>query len=158
MHNRIKKTLFYVVIILLAGSCAKDEGPQYFVDGSIQPYFNRFMEEAAQRNLNIDLDSMMISGDIRVINAQNVIGQCGHTDTEPSVVIVDKFYWDASSDLEREFVIFHELGHCALFKGHNDISDTQGNCVSIMTSGTSSCIINYTAATREALLDELFTL
>jgi len=158
MNSWIRKSTLFAVLILLLASCAKDEGPQYFVDGSIRPYFERFMDEAALRNLNIDLDSMMISGDIRVINSQNVIGQCGHTESEPSVVIVDKFYWDAADDLEREFVIFHELGHCALFKGHNDISDAQGNCVSIMTSGTSSCIINYTPATRKALLDELFTL
>lgn len=158
MHSWINKSALFAVLILLLGACAKDDGPQFFVDSSIKPYFDRFEEEAALRNLNINLDSMMISGDIRVINSQNVIGQCGHTESEPSVVIVDKFYWDAADDLEREFVIFHELGHCALFKGHNDISDGQGNCVSIMTSGTGSCKINYNTSTRKALLDQLFTL
>lgn len=155
--NTLKATIF-AAIILTIGACAKDDGPQYFVDGSIKPYFDRFEEEAALRNFDIDLDSMMISGDIRLITSQNVIGQCGHTESEPSVVIVDKFYWDSASDLEREFVVFHELGHCALFKGHNDITDNQGNCVSIMTSGTGACNINYNSATREDLLDELFTL
>jgi hypothetical protein len=157
MNNQIGRITLFAVLILLLGSCAKDDGPQFFVDSSLKPYFERFEDEAALRNLHLNLDSMMISGDIRVINSQNVIGQCGHTEAEPSVVIVDKFYWDAASDLEREFVIFHELGHCALFKGHNDITDGQGNCVSIMTSGTGTCIINYNAGTRKALLDELFT-
>ncbi len=158
MNNWISKSAFLALVVLLLGACAKDDGPQFFVDSSIRPYFERFEEEAALRNLNLNLDSMMISGDIRVITSQDVIGQCGHTENEPSVVIVDKFYWDAASDLEREFVIFHELGHCALSRGHTDVSDGQGNCVSIMTSGTGSCSINYSAATRDKLLDELFTL
>lgn len=153
---RIPELTLLVTVLLVLNGCAKDEGPQYFVDSSIRPYFERFEYEADLRNMRIDLDSMMISGDIRVINSSNVIGQCGHTESEPSVVIVDKFYWDSASDLEREFVVFHELGHCALFKGHDDTTDGSGYCASIMTSGTGACVINYTLATREKLLDELF--
>jgi len=48
------------------------------------------------------------------------------------------------------------LGHCVLNREHLDDADNQGNCVSIMTSGTGSCHINYTIATRKNLLDELF--
>ncbi len=153
---RIPELAAFLTLLLIFSGCAKDDGPQYFVDSSIRPYFERFEYEANLRNIRIDLDSMMISGDIRVINASNVIGQCGHTEAEPSVVIVDKFYWDSANDLEREFVVFHELGHCALFLGHNDNVDGSGYCASIMTSGTGACVINYTLATREKLLDELF--
>ena len=143
--------------LLINGSCVKDEEPQYLIDVPLLEYFDRFAAEAAIRNVVIDYKEMMISGDIRVISTPNVIGQCGHTEEEPNVVIVDKFYWDDADELEREFLVFHELGHCALKRGHIDDSDIQGNCVSMMTSGTGLCNINYTTATREDLLDELFT-
>jgi hypothetical protein len=142
--------------ILVIGSCVTDEEPQFLIDEPLQEYFDRFAVEAGLRNVVIDYEEMMISGDIRVITSPNVIGQCGHTEEEPNIVIVDKFYWDDADELEREFLVFHELGHCALKRGHIDDSDLQGNCVSMMTSGTGQCNINYTAATREALLDELF--
>lgn len=155
--NHLKGVMITVAALLLFSACGDDNTLKYSVDAPLQPYFDRFAEEAALRNVVIDYDVLMISGDIRLITSQNVIGQCGHSEEEPTVVIVDKFYWDGANDLEREFLIFHELGHCALNRGHIDDSDAFGDCVSIMTSGTGSCNINYTLTTREELLDELFS-
>lgn len=157
MRQRILAAFLLTAFLLVGWSCAKDEDPQFLVDLPLQPYFDRFLEEGAIRNVSINYEEMMISGDIRIIGAPNVIGQCGHTEREPNVVIVDKFYWESADDLEREFLVFHELGHCALKRGHLDDADAEGNCISMMTSGTGSCHINYTEVTREALLDELFT-
>jgi hypothetical protein len=153
---RLYKWSLLLILVAVIGSCAKDEEPEFLIDAPLQEYFDRFKAEAALRGVEIDFALMMISGDIRLIGTQNVIGQCGHTEEEPNVVIVDKFYWDSASDLDREFLIFHELGHCALQRGHTDDSDGQGNCISIMSSGTGSCNINYTLETRTALIDELF--
>ena len=154
-HWWIKIPVF-LTIMMVAGSCADEEEPEFLIDAPLQEYFDRFKVEAELRGIPIDFEAMMISGDIRLIGTPNVIGQCGHTEKEPNVVIVDKFYWDGADDLEREFLIFHELGHCALDRGHLDDSDSQGHCLSIMTSGTGLCEINYTEATRTTLLDELF--
>ena len=151
-----KVTGYLLVILLVAGSCSKDEDPQYLVDEPLQPYFDRFETEAALRGVTIDLKALMVSGDVRLIGTVNVIGQCVHTEKEPNTVIVDVVYWNGANDLEREFLIFHELGHCALNREHIDDSDANGDCVSMMTSGTGQCHINYTEATRTALLDELF--
>ena len=145
-----------MAVILVTGSCNKDETPQYFVDTPLQPYFDRFEVEAAARGLTIDLVALKISGDIRLISASQVIGECIHTDKEPNTVVVDVVYWNGANDLEKEFLVFHELGHCALNREHIDDSDANGDCVSMMTSGTGLCHINYTEATRDALLDELF--
>ena len=144
-------------MLFLAVSCQKDDDIDYYVDAPLQEYFDRFTEEASLRNMEIDLVALRVSGDIRLIGTAQVIGQCIHTEKEPNTVVVDKVYWDNATDLEREFLIFHELGHCALGRDHLDESDGQGDCVSIMTSGTGACHIRYTAGTREALLDELFT-
>lgn len=162
MLNVLKHITWKSAILLLAvgmtwSSCAKDDEPEYYVDAPLQEYFDRFEAEAAIRGVTVDYDALQISGDIRIIATPNVIGQCIHTEKEPNTVVVDKFYWDDADDLEREFLVFHELGHCALNRGHLDDSDNNGHCISIMTSGTGACDVVYTPATREELLDELFT-
>ena len=156
MKNLNKITAFLVMIVLVAGSCNNDESPDYFVDEPLQPYFDRFELEAAIRGVAIDLVALQVTGDVRLISASQVIGECIHTEKEPNTVVVDVVYWNSANDLEKEFLIFHELGHCALNREHIDNSDGNGDCVSVMTSGTGLCHINYTASTREALLDELF--
>lgn len=157
MKFKINHILFLTGIMLIAGSCETDPDFQYFVDEPLRDYFERFETEAAQRGLSYDLEAMQVSGDIRVISTSSVIGQCLHSEEEPNTVIVDKFYWDGANDMEREFLVFHELGHCALNRDHLDQSDGQGDCISIMTSGTGICRVNYNVANRKSLLDELFT-
>lgn len=156
MINGYIKICFLLGVFLILGSCNKDEAIDYFVEPPLQEYFDRFVEEAAARNVVIDLFALQVSGDIRVISATQVIGQCLHSEKEPNTVIVDKIYWDGANDLEREFLVFHELGHCALTRDHFDVADAHGDCISIMTSGSGACRIRYNVATREALLDELF--
>jgi hypothetical protein len=147
---------FFVVIV--ASACSEDEADDVlFVDESLRTYFYQFETEAALRGIDLNLDSMEIEGYLRLITAQSVIGQCAHQADQPSTVIIDVGYWNTATDLEKEFLVFHELGHCALRREHLDDSDGQGDCISIMTSGVGGCHIRYTSSTRTALLDELFT-
>jgi hypothetical protein len=54
-------------------------------------------------------------------------------------------------------VVFHELGHCYLGRGHSEETHPNGVCKSIMRSGNGGCFDNYNSTTREAYLDELFS-
>lgn len=156
MNTWIKTIIILAGVVLVAGSCKKDDEFEYFVHSSLQQYFDRFVAEGASRGVILDFEALKISGHIRVITTQQVIGQCAHNDDEPNTVIIDKLYWDSANDMEREFLVFHELGHCALNRGHLDSADNRGDCISIMTSGTGICRINYNVANRQDLLDELF--
>ena len=127
-----------------------------FVEPALQEYLDRFKVEGAARGVTVDYVESRIAAYLRTILDSGVIGQCAHSETEENTVIIDRMYFDSATDLEREFVVFHELGHCVLNREHLDDSDNQGNCVSIMTSGTGTCTIKYTEATRKGLLDELF--
>ena len=142
--------------MLLIWGCGDDDVIERFVEPSLQTYFDRFANEAAARGVHIDFDSSNVSGYIRLITEQGVIGQCAHKDNEPNTVIIDKIYWDKSNDLQREFVVFHELGHCVLNREHLDDADNNGNCISIMTSGVGQCNIVYNITTRSNMLNELF--
>ena len=127
------------------------------VDERLWIYFNSFEEEAVARGLDVNLRSARISGTIENIDEENIAGSCHFNRFQPGAVTIDLNFWDRSTFLAREFVVFHELGHCALWRDHEDSSDQFGRCISIMRSGLGDCRDNYSLRTRKAYLDELFS-
>lgn len=126
------------------------------VDPALWSYFANFEAEAAARGLDIDLYVSNITGEIAEIEEEHVAGRCTFSSAAPNAVTIDKTFWDQSSVLFREFVVFHELGHCFLGRGHEEGTNPNGTCTSIMRSGVEDCRDNYRTTTRTAYLDELF--
>jgi hypothetical protein len=104
--------------------------------------------------LNINLSN--ITGSIDEIEAENVLGRCSYNSHLPEHVTIDKTFWTGAGAWAREFVVFHELGHCELLRDHFAGRNTDGSCVSLMRSGLVECRDNYNSATRSRYLDELF--
>ncbi|MEL6923639.1 MAG: hypothetical protein AAFO94_06275, partial [Bacteroidota bacterium] len=127
------------------------------VDQALWIYFQQFEEQALARGISIDLVQAGITGRIREISEQGVAGQCNYNSHQANHVIIDKTFWDRTPPIYREFVVFHELGHCSLLRGHLETAVGRANvCTSIMRSGTGDCRDNYTSGTRSSYLDELF--
>jgi hypothetical protein len=166
----IKHCLFLLVIIAFSFSCQRDEEPLNVseptaatstknypgVNRELWLYFQRFEAEAAKRNVKVDLVGAKITGAIDEIAAENVLGQCNFRQNHAHHLIIDKTFWTAASDRFREFVVFHELGHCALLRDHREDKLPTGACASLMRSGTLDCRDNYNATTRTLYLDELY--
>jgi len=127
------------------------------VDSRLWDYYSIFEEEAKARGLNVDLRSARISGEIDEIDENNVIGTCQYGGFSTNHVTIDDVFWARSSNLGREFVVFHELGHCFLNRGHIEDSTSDGLCVSLMRSGTGDCRDAYSTRNRAYYLDELFS-
>ena len=128
------------------------------VDTPLQEYFDRFIDEAAVRGLDVTYATSQVDAQIGEITEPNVIGQCAWSQNHQHSITLDQQYWRTANDLQREFVVFHELGHCVLGLQHTDYSDANGNCTSIMTSGTGDCRVLYTHNNRGRMLDDLFEL
>lgn len=143
-----------VLSLFLISSCAKDDSKYPNVEEELHIYFDRFIEEANERGIAVDLSD--INGYVAQVISPGVAGLCKYEDDGNNEIIVDEKYWDENDDLFREFVVFHELGHCKLLRDHIDQADNEGFCVSLMASGLGGCNDNYTAETREAYIDELF--
>ncbi|MEP7266997.1 MAG: hypothetical protein ABI844_05170 [Saprospiraceae bacterium] len=161
--NRLKITTLLLGLISIVTSCVKDTSTTQSINAlfpnvqeQLWPYFTRFENEAAIRDLHIDLASAQLTGVISDISTNHVIGQCTYNSKEPNKVTIDQPFWSKATDLGKEFVVFHELGHCILGREHNEAQDPRGVCVSIMRSGTGTCIDNYNVNTRTKYLDELF--
>lgn len=126
------------------------------VDPQLKTYFQRFENEAASRGLQVDLTIEGITGVIEEIDESRVLGRCSFPRAQPNQVTVDRTFWSRGSDLFREFVVFHELGHCYLFRPHLEDRLSNGACASIMRSGNGPCLDNYSQGTRQSYIDELF--
>ena len=130
------------------------------VDEALWPYFSNFEEEAAKRNINVDLSRTTITGTIQSIHEDGIAGSCSYGGRQrENEVIIDSEFWNRASSLLKEYIIFHELGHCFLFRDHKEACLTNRTWASIMRSGTTSdCRDNYNSQTRDYYVDELFGL
>ena len=160
-------SLFCLFSLLFLLSCQKDnlnfaseaEDPiRSFsrVDQELWTYFEQFEKEAASRGLDIDLNQEAVVGKIEEIDEQNIAGVCNYNSHFPNQITVDQSFWERATPLFKEFIVFHELGHCSLLRDHVETATTSGICTSIMRSGSGGCRDNYNFQTREAYLDELF--
>lgn len=129
------------------------------MDEELVPFLQIFEEEAAKRGVVFDNEVEQIEGYIQNVLEAGVIGACRRNDGDDvnRSVFFDKEYWNTATHLEKEYVFFHELGHCFLQLDHDDSENEKGECISIMASGTGSCRDNFNDITREQLLDELFS-
>ena len=150
--------------ILLFTSCQKENieiAPETIVqfanvDPELWPYYLAFENEAHKRGFEYDLNALKISGEILEIHEDNVAGSCKFGSHINNEVTIDRGFWNRSSNTYKEFVVFHELGHCVLLRGHDESSDNQGRCLSIMRSGLTNCRDSYSTQTRDEFIDELF--
>lgn len=73
----------------------------------------------------------------------------------PQQIMLDTLYWEDATELEKEQLIFHELGHCVLGREHNDKEDENGDPISIMHPYTMD---DHTYKRhREQYIKDLFT-
>ena len=135
--QKIKYIVFALILHLLFIGCNKD-GSQV-IERELQVHFSSFEIEANAHGLDIDISSIAISGYIQNIETRGTLGQCKSYSDGTQQIVIDEQYWNRISNDEREYLVFHELGHCILKRVHNDEQDENGNCISIMQSGNNFC-------------------
>lgn len=141
---------------MICFSCAENLDTVVVVHEDLQLHFTNFEIEGQNRGLNVDLDSDEIQGFMRSITDLGVVGQCIESQTEGKRIVIDSDRWRRLTNMEKEFIVFHELGHCYLGRGHTNEKASDGSCLSMMHSSTEACENRYNANTREGYLDELF--
>jgi hypothetical protein len=156
-------TLFLSLFMFF--SCTKEfpvnqqEEEEHFLPSVPQTLVNHFLafkEEARNRNINIDYTSLGITAEIISLNQGNVAGVCSTNNRGLRHIIIDLDFWNRAPFYHREMIVFHELGHCILGRGHREDAFSNGICQSIMRSGNGGCRDAYRADTRDYFLDELF--
>jgi len=165
IHLNKRNLVLLVFGLMSVLACQTDDEPEMAmvlevgfpgVDERLWPYFERFEEQGATRGISIDLVTEGITGVIEIIEEENIAGVCNFNSRNANHVMIDAEFWERASDLFREFIVFHELGHCSLLRDHREGTDEAGRCISMMRSGLEGCRDNYNVITRTGYLDELF--
>ncbi|MBK8503204.1 MAG: hypothetical protein IPL46_13890 [Saprospiraceae bacterium] len=156
IDKRVPVALLTCLGIVLMVACQKEEVVTASVNADLQQYFDRFAAEGKSRGIIVDFHTTMVAGILSNTLAPEISGQCQHDSNNPDRLIINQTYWLRSNAMEREFLVFHELGHCYLQRPHLDNKDSRGVCMSMMHSGASACRNEYDTQTRSAYLDELF--
>lgn len=148
-----------ILLLLILGctwmSCSTENDK--VIESELISYFEDFENEATARGLDIKIENIDIGAYIHNIETRGTLGQCKSYSDGSHEVVIDAQYWERISTIEREYLVFHELGHCILDREHKDEKDTTGNCISIMQSGSNECLGIYSTENRTELLDELFS-
>jgi hypothetical protein len=146
-----------VVIVLLLG-CSKDNPQPTGTSADFTEYINRFVAEGKARNVSVDISNLIVE----YIDQVTISGSpyCGQSlpGSVPHVQITKSAgCWSNQTDVNKEILIFHELGHALLKRSHYDFELQNGLWVSLMHSGNQFNLYNeFEPALRSYYLDELF--
>ena len=155
--------LLFSLCIIIFLSCQNDpivddssEALDSNIPSLLSPYFETFRVKALEYDLVVDYSVANVTAEIKLINEGAVAGSCTTNGHDIRHITIDQTFWNQSSHLTKEMVIFHELGHCILGRGHKESSFANGICHSIMRSGLGTCRDAYTAENRDYFIEELF--
>lgn len=151
--------VFFLIVLSTQWSCQKVTTTDLVLQDTppeIKVFFDNFEAEAAKRNQTIDVEALEIYGVFESLSS-NKGGSCSYGEDTPRKITINSNYWSYASQIQKAFLVYHELGHCALGLGHDDSQDENGLCKSIMASGTTSCRLWQTNEALDKYLDELFS-
>lgn len=141
------------VIIIIAGimvSCNFDPTIEYRIYPGLQPYIDQFFIEAEKRDRIIPKENLDLELYDGLAKKEGDWGQSQRRGQQ-RLVLIDKEYFDFNTEnnypLRIEAIVFHELGHALLHRGHTDAQ-------SIMNIHL--CYSDYCYERQDFILDELF--
>jgi hypothetical protein len=166
-HNFRKKhipLLLSCFFTLLLFSCGNgDDDTPSTVDSALEPYLDHFIEEGVKRGkiLNINKKSGIIMEFADL--TPPTIGLC--YSSLPVRIQIDRTYWretanSANRENLREDLVFHELGHGFLKRGHRNDSLPNNEWTSMMCGepqvNERGWAVNFNGYRKNYYLDELF--
>jgi len=148
---KLKKVVF--VLFLLAIACSKDDDA--VISSELSDYVERFVAEGKTRSTTVDIHDLSVT----FAGEAELPGHCGEWVKDLARIQIKKSdnCWNKRSDMDREILLFHELGHALLGRPHNNDTLPNGDFKSMMFEGTQFNIYNaHTPERRQYYLDELF--
>lgn len=154
----MRKTIPILILTFLFCSCEKEK--ESLIHPEFRPYVDRFYDEAESRGITLPEDLEVVFSDVFPS------GFCGYgySSVHPRLVRIrnTESCWIGRTDIERENLVFHELGHALLNRSHTNKSFSGGYTASIMCTSEGDAFCNgfqvfYNDEMRSYFLDELFS-
>lgn len=110
-------TIFLLILTSCASSNVRLKKRYKDIDSRFEPYIAEFIHESDGKITRKDFKNFTMG--IRTYpNGESVVGTCHYGVNE--VDISDRYWRSSTSMSQRLELIFHELGHCILKRGHTE--------------------------------------
>lgn len=161
--TKFYKYVFLGLFTLIITACGTPPAQQlyhYEIQPELKPYVDRFYYESEQRGVRLYGKYLQASiGNIQEIhgfeNSPGVVGLCQIGDGPNTVTISSAAWSNTETDLDaRVTLVFHELGHCILGRGHRSDVAVGGKPASIMNPFWLQS--KWFTPNQDYYLDELF--
>lgn len=122
----------YIMVLILLVSCGSAPPPSKDNDAvqeEFKPYYSEFIDDLNLRNRRVSYSGIAIKFD--KMKSSNNVGEC-HYSYPKHTVKINRTFWDVSSNTTKKIIIYHELGHCMLYKEHSEKLNSINQPVSIM--------------------------
>lgn len=142
--NKLTPFLFFIV------ACSSDDAPQ----PDLSVYVDRFVAEARARGITLDVSNLTMA----YVTETDPPNYCGYGTVRPEHVQIkySDDCWNSRTDIDKELLTFHELGHAVLGRVHSNTQLSNGDHQSIMYMNPFGLYNESTLDKKAYYLDELF--
>lgn len=134
------------------------------VHPTFEPHYQEFLREAQDhgysrlKNINITIrfaTETETQNSVNTIENAISLAQCRVVIGQDPVITVNKAQWLQRTFYQHQMIIFHELAHCFLLKGHSDRETKEGHHLSLMSTAIFS--EQEYLQNKRALMREMFS-
>lgn len=148
----MRKTLVGLVALTLLTAMGPRR-PDISESGETQELFSEFKQLAQAYGTFLQREDILFS--FETFFWGSTAGVCYYQSRSPNRIELSSSHWSRGSETFKEMLLFHELGHCAMGRGHNNGRYSDGRPESLMNSWLFNQQLYRT--NREQYLKELFT-
>ncbi len=145
----------YLLLLLLFTGCSAS----YQVDPQLEPIVEKFRRIGySVTGQPIKADDLIAQFTDSINYGDNAVGDCQVGGGAPTINILKPF-WDTSDYTVHEIIMFHELGHCLLYRFHDLTVLKNGRPNSIMYPDVlpeTWYLADYSRYTTELFKDSLY--
>lgn len=97
----------------------------YSIDPKAESFVNAFYNDSIVRGLNIPKNLILTYSSTDPKWNEGVVGYCLLTEknARPPKIVINENFWSGATTYEKYMLVYHELGHCLLNRGHRTIVD-----------------------------------
>lgn len=118
---------FLILIAILFTSCCRFvHEPVFNVDSELLPYLSEFEQLSAREKKPLGRTQDLVMVFVDSFKEIEVLGKCtiGAPYMITPVVRISREHWEYLTDMAKEQLVYHELGHCLLYRGHTETYTT----------------------------------
>lgn len=130
------RQLVYLAAVLLASCTTVNVNRVYkssdMFDHELEPYVKAFIQEARRYGRYISSEDITARIVVDPGGKPGDVGVCYFHENVPNEILIKRSTWDELAPETKESLMFHELGHCLLYREHCNNLTRTGKAHSVM--------------------------